>query len=380
MPESPCIRAGGAPPSVPRDVKTKSDARPKSGARPGSSGSQTRSKTAGGSKGSTSRVPSPPEYLEDLSCKTGLVRYKKGRFLGKGGFAKCYEITRLHDNKIFACKIVAKASITKPRARDKLKTEIHIHRRLNHERVVKFVSNFEDADNVYIVLELCTNTSLNDYLRRKKRMTEPEAMYYLKELIQGLKYLHKHRVIHRDLKLGNLFLDESMHLKIGDFGLAAMLSEEGEKKTTICGTPNYIAPEILDGKSGHSFEVDVWSLGVIMYTMLIGRPPFETKDIKSTYRQIRHCQYTFPETAPISADAKKVICDILVLDPKKRPSLDRLLAHPWFDGCPSNPPPLMLRSSVTSLSPRSYPVRSETPERTYFSILLCFILFFNPQV
>ena len=88
--------------------------------------------------------------------------------------------------------------------------------------------------------------------------------------------MHQFNVIHRDLKLGNLFLSDKMEIKIGDFGLATRLEYEGERKRTICGTPNYIAPEILEGKSGHSFEVDIWAVGVIIYTLLIGKPPFET--------------------------------------------------------------------------------------------------------
>ncbi len=89
-------------------------------------------------------------------------------------------------------------------------------------------------------------------------------------MVAGLKFLHSNRIIHRDMELGNLFLNEKMEIKIGDFGLATKLEFEGEKKRTICGTPNYIAPEVLDGKVGHSFEVDIWSLGVIIYTLLIG--------------------------------------------------------------------------------------------------------------
>lgn len=121
-----------------------------------------------------------------------------------------------------------------------------------------------------------------------------------------------------------------MEIKIGDFGLATKLEFEGEKKRTICGTPNYIAPEVLDGKQGHSYEVDVWSLGVIIYTLLIGKPPFETSDVKTTYRRIRMNAYTFPEHVQISDAAKSLITRILNGEPSRRPSLEDMLAHDFF--------------------------------------------------
>lgn len=145
------------------------------------------------------------------------------------------------------------------------------------------------------------------------------------QTIAACKYLHQRRVIHRDLKLGNLFLSDKLEIKIGDFGLATKLEFEGEIKRTICGTPNYIAPEVLDGKSGHSYEVDIWSLGVIIYTLLIGKPPFETKDVKTTYKKIRMNAYTFPEQANASEAAKSLITKILNSEPKKRPNLDEIL-------------------------------------------------------
>ena len=94
-----------------------------------------------------------------------------------------------------------------------------------------------------------------------------------------MKYLHEQRIIHRDLKLGNTFLNEKMHVKLGDFGLATQVEYKGEMNKTLCGTPNYIAPEIWD-KKGHSFEVDIWAIGCILFTLLVGKPPFETKTLK----------------------------------------------------------------------------------------------------
>lgn len=126
---------------------------------------------------------------------------------------------------------------------------------------------------MYMTLELCPSGSLMDLLRRRKRFTEPEARFFMIQLIGACYYMHGQSVIHRDLKLGNLFLDAHMNIKVGDFGLAALIESPGERKKTICGTPNYIAPEVLfDTASGHSFEVDTWSIGVILYTLVVGRP------------------------------------------------------------------------------------------------------------
>jgi polo-like kinase 1 len=151
-------------------------------------------------------------------------------------------------------------------------------------------------------------------------------------MINALKYLHQHRIIHRDLKLGNLFLSEKMEIKIGDFGLATKLDFDGEKKRTICGTPNYIAPEVLEGKAGHSYEVDLWSLGVIIYTLIIGKPPFETSDVKATYRRIKMNAYSFPEHVVISENARDLISKLLVGDPKQRLTLEETANHPFLNG------------------------------------------------
>lgn len=162
-------------------------------------------------------------------------------------------------------------------------------------------------------------------------MHELEVQCYTAQIINALKYLHSHRIIHRDLKLGNLFLNDKMEIKLGDFGLATKLDFDGEKKRTICGTPNYIAPEVLEGKCGHSYEVDVWSLGVIIYTLIIGKPPFETTDVKATYRRIKQNSYSFPEHCNISDAARDLIQRILTGDPKRRPNLDEILSHDFLN-------------------------------------------------
>ena len=270
------------------------------------------------------------EKIIKVTGDVHIRKYYKGRILGKGTLSKCYELTDAENKKIFAAKVIQKSALVKSRAKQKLISEIKIHKSCNHPNIVSFEHFFEDTENVYILLELCQNQTLNDLLKRRKRLTELEVQCYLVQLIKALKYLHSHRIIHRDLNLSNLFITEKMELKVGDFGEATKLDFEGERKRTVCGTPNYIAPEILDGKTGHSYEVDIWALGIIIYILIIGRPPFETRDVKTTYKRIKMNAYSYPENAIISEAAKNLICQILVTDPSKRPSLDTILIHDFF--------------------------------------------------
>ncbi|CCI47544.1 unnamed protein product [Albugo candida] len=285
------------------------------------------------SNGASSRVPE--RIVEHISCHGGTDTeriYIRGRFLGKGGFARCYELKCQDTNAIHAGKVVNKTTLLKAKAKQKFASEIKIHRSLKHNHIVQFKHYFEDDQNAYILLELCRNQSLSELLRRRKRISEPEVRYYVRQLVQGLEYLHTKLIIHRDLKLGNLFITENMQLKIGDFGLATRLDDVEDRKRTMCGTPNYIAPEILNGQrgDGHSFEVDIWSMGVVIYTLLIGKPPFETSDVKDTYCRIRSNQYSFPSDVPISCEAKSLITSILKTDPQTRPPLEEIMAHPFF--------------------------------------------------
>nr|XP_033770750.1 serine/threonine-protein kinase PLK1 [Geotrypetes seraphini] len=265
-----------------------------------------------------------PEVLLD---PRGRRRYVRGRFLGKGGFAKCYEITDADSKAVFAGKIVPKSLLLKPHQKEKMSMEIAIHRSLGHRHVVGFQGFFEDQDFVFVVLELCRRRSLLELHKRRKAVTEPEARYYLRQTILGCQYLHTNRVIHRDLKLGNLFLNDDMEVKIGDFGLATRVEFDGERKKTLCGTPNYIAPEVL-GKKGHSYEVDVWSIGCIMYTLLVGKPPFETSCLKETYMRIKKNDYSIPRH--INPVAAALIQKMLRSDPATRPTIEELLNDEFF--------------------------------------------------
>ncbi|XP_046393580.1 serine/threonine-protein kinase PLK1 [Ischnura elegans] len=284
-----------------------------------------------------------PEVIEDSRKR---ITYQRGRFFGKGGFARCYEITDVRTKNVYAGKIISKKLLTKNLQREKVTQEIEIHRSLSHTNIVGFHGYFEDANNVYIVLELCRMRSLMELHKRRKILTAPEVRYFLRQILLGVNFLHSQRIIHRDLKLGNLFLNDNLEVKIGDFGLATRVAYEGQRKKTLCGTPNYIAPEILC-KKGHSYEVDTWSIGCIMYTLLVGKPPFETNSLNETYERIKRCEYHLPNS--LMKSAAKVIQRMLHPDPTNRPKIEDILTDDFFV---NGYIPMQLPLSCLTMEPR----------------------------
>lgn len=276
-----------------------------------------------------SRSTSTVEIPTNLHDKENGKRYTRGKFLGKGGFAKCYEFKTEGSAEVLAGKIVPKSLLVKSHQKEKMAQEIKLHRRLKHKYVVEFVSSFQDDHFVYITLEMCAKKSMMELHKRRGAITEPEVRYYMQQICEGIAYLHNEKnIIHRDLKLGNIFLDDKLHIKIGDFGLATEITRENERKKTLCGTPNYIAPEILT-KKGHGFEVDIWSTGCIMYTLLVGKPPFETNSLKETYSRIKKNEYVIPEDRVGNA-ASDLIVNILQGNPDRRPKVNQILNHDFI--------------------------------------------------
>uniref|UniRef100_A0A1I8H547 Serine/threonine-protein kinase PLK n=1 Tax=Macrostomum lignano TaxID=282301 RepID=A0A1I8H547_9PLAT len=276
------------------------------------------------------------------------ISYNCGKFLGKGGFAFCYEVTSsdASDCRTLACKIVSKKLLVKDSQKEKMIQEIEIHRKLSHEHLVKFYDSFADQENMYILLELCSRRSLMELHRRRKLVTVPEAQYFMRQIVSGCQYLHSNKIIHRDLKLGNVFLNSKLWVKIGDFGLATQVNRDGEQKKTMCGTPNYLAPEVLN-KQGHSFEVDVWSLGCILYTLVVGRPPFESPSLKETYVRIKNNNFKIPSSLnPVVA---AFIRSMLQSQPQLRPSVFAMPHDPFFSLQPILP---SLPESVLTVTPR----------------------------
>lgn len=212
---------------------------------------------------------------------------------------------------------------------DRVRQEVAIHSRLKHPSILELFTFFEDSNFVYLVLELAHNGALQRFLMDKqKTLSEFEAANILAQVVDGLQYLHSNHIMHRDMSMSNLLLTATMHVKIADFGLATQLDQHFESKhTTLCGTPNYISPEVAS-RSAHGLPTDVWGLGCLLYTLLVGRPPFDTNGVKSTLTQVVIGNFSIPEY--ISAEARDLIQRLLCKDPTKRIRLNEVILHPFM--------------------------------------------------
>ncbi|KAJ5887238.1 hypothetical protein N7504_011285 [Penicillium tannophilum] len=296
---------------------------------------------AAGQKASSKNHADPPPPLVPEPAEGG-ERYAIGAFLGKGGFAVCYEGTLARNGRVYAMKVV-KSQMPQKKMEEKFRTELQIHSKMRHPFVVQFYRAFAFEQSTYVVLELCPNGSVMDMVRKRRYLTLPEVRRFMIQLCAAMKYLHKRFVAHRDLKMGNLFLDHNMNIKVGDFGLAAMIlsDKDAKRRNTLCGTPNYIAPEVLDkSKGGHTQKVDIWSLGVICFAMLTGYPPFQSKTQEEIYKKVRNLAYVWPKDSEnnnhIPEEAKDLVSACLNLVDEERPDPDDIVEHQFFnmyDGC-----------------------------------------------
>eukprot|EP00917_Polyrhabdina_sp_WS-2016_P018054 GHVP01039000.1.p1 GENE.GHVP01039000.1~~GHVP01039000.1.p1 ORF type:complete len:512 (-),score=74.75 GHVP01039000.1:73-1608(-) len=289
--------------------------------------------------------------------KTGTI-YIIDEYLGKGGFATVFKAVRKHDNEVFAIKLIEKTKDSS--SKRKIETEVSIHKKASHNNVVKVFSFFETAAFFCIVLELCEKETLSAIIKQKKNISEDDARIYISQLLDVLELMQSERIIHRDLKLSNLLLDSKKQLKLCDFGLAVIQTHPGQKKKGVCGTPNYIAPEIVDPKApGYSNEVDIWSLGVLLYTFIIGMPPFQRREIHEIYKQIQSCTYNFPKMVKVSPEAKDLIRKLLKKNPSKRLTIPQIRDHKFMKITPPIPKAIIKPDlSKKAINPTFYSIHA----------------------
>ena len=203
--------------------------------------------------------------------------------------------------KLVAIKSINKQYLTDEDSRRKLMQEYSILKILQHPNIIRLYESFESVKHILIVTELCSGGDLLNYVREHKKLNEKMAKFILKKLLEGLHYCHKKEILHRDIKLDNVLLNKEGELKICDFGVSREV-HKNEVMTEQCGTPAYIAPEILKGKGYNGFEADIWSAGVALYAMLYGTVPFKSNNMKDLHKLIMKGKYTLKEG--ISENAK----------------------------------------------------------------------------
>lgn len=267
------------------------------------------------------------------SRKTFSGSYRVGPLLGEGAFSKVKEV-KGKDGRLYAAKIVTKAKLT--REDDlALRDEISILRNLNHQNIIKLYDVFDEAEHYYLVTELMRGGELFDRIVTKTFYNEKEARDVCKILFEALLYCHQHNIAHRDLKPENLLLmsrSNDRDIKLADFGFAKKVTSEN-CLLTQCGTPGYVAPEILHGVP-YGTKADMWSIGVIAYILLGGYPPFIEQNQRELFKKIKRGQYEFhPEYwGGISHEAKDMISRLLTVDPTRRMSANDALGTPWILG------------------------------------------------
>ncbi|XP_057703137.1 aurora kinase A [Corythoichthys intestinalis] len=255
-----------------------------------------------------------------------LDSFEIGRPLGKGKFGNVYLARERQTKFILALKVLFKKQLEQAGVEHQLRREVEIQSHLRHPNILRLYGYFHDASRVYLILEYAPKGELFGELQRCGSFSEQRSATYIMELADALDYCHSRKVIHRDIKPENLLLGANGELKIADFGWS--VHTPSSRRSTLCGTLDYLPPEMIEGKT-HDEKVDLWSLGVLCYEFLLGKPPFETKSHEDTYRRISRVEYSYPAQSNISPPAKELISLLLKHNPAHRLPIQGVLAHPW---------------------------------------------------
>ncbi|EOA16628.1 hypothetical protein CARUB_v10004801mg [Capsella rubella] len=255
-------------------------------------------------------------------------KYEVGRTLGEGTFAKVKFARNTVTGENVAIKIMAKSTILKHRMVDQIKREISIMKIVRHPNIVRLYEVLASPSKIYIVLEFVTGGELFDRIVHNGRLEENESRKYFQQLVDAVAHCHCKGVFHRDLKPENLLLDANGNLKVSDFGLSALPQPGVELLRTTCGTPNYVAPEVLSGQGYDGSAADIWSCGVVLFVIMAGFLPFSETDLPGLYRKINAAEFACPPW--FSAEVKSLIHKILDPNPKTRIQIQGIRKDHWF--------------------------------------------------
>ena len=258
--------------------------------------------------------------------------YEIKEVLGRGAFSVVKRAVHKKTREEYAVKIVLKKKAAEKK--DMIETEVAIFKQVDHKNVIRLHELFESKERLFLVTELVTGGELFDQILEKGSYTENEARKIARDMLRGISYLHSLGIVHRDLKPENLLFSDKTPkatLKVTDFGLSKIMVNQSTLLQTQCGTPAYVAPEVLVG-DGYGPEVDLWACGVIIFIILSGTTPFHADNNPELFEQIMNGDYSFhPSTwEGVSEKAKDLVRKCLTVDPQKRITAKDALKHTWF--------------------------------------------------
>ncbi|KAJ1292420.1 hypothetical protein BS78_02G390100 [Paspalum vaginatum] len=256
-------------------------------------------------------------------------KYEMGKMLGQGTFAKVYHARNTKTSESVAIKVIDKEKVMKVGLIDQIKREISVMKLVRHPNIVELYEVMATKTKIYFVLEHVRGGELFNKVQ-KGRLKEEAARKYFQQLICAVDFCHSRGVYHRDLKPENLLLDENSNLKVSDFGLSALAEcrrQDGLLHTT-CGTPAYVAPEVINRKGYDGAKADIWSCGVILFVLLAGYLPFHDKNLMNMYKKIGKAEFKCPDW--FSTDVRRLLTRILDPNPSTRISMEKIMANSWF--------------------------------------------------
>ncbi|CAM8955677.1 unnamed protein product [Rhodiola kirilowii] len=263
------------------------------------------------------------------NCRVG--KYEIGRTIGEGSFAKVKFARDVETGEFVAIKVIDKEKALKHKITDLIEKEITTMKLIKHPNVIRLLEVLASRTKIFIVLEYASGGDLFDKIANEGRLKEDEARRFFQQLMHAIDYIHSRGVCHRDLKLENVLLDGSSNIKVSDFGFSAVSLQDDDSYSlfhTACGSPNYVAPEILTNKGYDGATADVWSCGVILFAMLAGYLPFEDANLMNLYKSISAAKFFLPPW--VSFDAMTLIVKLLDPNPWTRISVDKILEDKWF--------------------------------------------------
>ena len=255
--------------------------------------------------------------------------YVFGKFIGQGSFASVYEATKLVSNQKYAIKIFPKQRIRSEKELRHFQHEIDIMAYFKSPYIVHLFDFFYDPANFYLVFDLCKGGELFDYIIENDKIGEKTAATIFKQVCLAISYSHSQNVAHRDIKPQNILITEFPSIKVADFGLCGYISPDFNLLTSFCGSPLYLAPECMKREDYDGKKSDIWSMGVLLYTMVVGKPPWDNANIQSLFQKIMMEQISFP--SHVSKQCKNLISMMLKVNPTERASMEEILSHPWLE-------------------------------------------------